>query len=376
MLTKWIQLKTLRLDRYIFAEVIQPFLGGVAFFTFLFLMFQALRLAEFFIVHGISGLIILKLVFFLAISFLPMALPIAFLIAVLVAFGRLSADSELVAMKSSGISLTRMAAPVLVLAFGVVIFSLFLNLEWVPWSQRQYRRTIIKVGNTKVVSSIQAGTFTSGFFDLLVFADEVNQKTNQLKRVFIFDEREPKNPLIVVAQKGRILPVRTRGELGSAVMFKLLNGNIHQNQPEEETYQKIDFGEYRLFLEISEGVDNVTDFKPHRLSYGMLMERMEKSKPGTEGSRIYKTEYWRRISIALSAILFVFLGIGYGTIRTRSVRSGAALITFFVILVYWSIQAGATTLAHKGQLPPVFAMQLPNLSVLIAAFLAFRKSAW
>ena len=95
-------LKPKKIDLYVVTEVIGPFFGWLVFFIFIFLMFQALRLAEFFIVHGVSAWTLGKMTMLLSLSFLPVALPVSFLIAVLTAFGRLSSDSELVAMKANG----------------------------------------------------------------------------------------------------------------------------------------------------------------------------------------------------------------------------------------------------------------------------------
>ena len=232
-------------DLYVISEVVGPFLGGVFFFTFVFLMFQALRLAEFFIIHGVSAFILLKMTSLLVLSFMPTALPTAFLVGILIAFGRLSADSELVAMKANGISIYRLALPVSVLALFVVVLSLLLNIQWVPWGERTFKSTLIKVSNTKVAGSIKEGTFTSDFFDLLIFTDKVDNTTNKLHRVFIFDEREPKNPLAVIAKEGEIVSVKAESDIASSAMLKLYNGNIHRNDVGANTYQKIDFGEYR-----------------------------------------------------------------------------------------------------------------------------------
>src|SRR4051794_4150936 len=96
-----------RIDRYVLTEVMGPFLGGNIFFVFILLMFQALRLADFFIVHGIPAATLGQMTLLMSLSFIPTTLPAAFLIAVLVGFGRLSADSELVAMKANGLSILR-----------------------------------------------------------------------------------------------------------------------------------------------------------------------------------------------------------------------------------------------------------------------------
>lgn len=79
-----------KIDKYIFKEVMSPFFGGIIFFTFVFLMFQVLRLAEFLIVHSVPSGQLLKLVFSLIVNFMPLGLPVAFLVGVLVAFARFS----------------------------------------------------------------------------------------------------------------------------------------------------------------------------------------------------------------------------------------------------------------------------------------------
>ena len=368
--------KPLRIDRYILGEVLGPFFGGILFFLFIFLMFQVLRLADFFIVHGVSFMTLVKLTSLLTMSFLPIAIPVAFLIAVLIAFGRLSSDSELVAMKANGFSLWRLAAPVIALAFIVFILGATLNLAWVPWSLRTYKTSLIKVSNTKVVSAIQQGTFTTGFFDLLIFADKVDNKTNRLDRVFIYDEREPKNPLAVVANTGEIVPVRTDTELGTAALLKLYNGSIHRNDEVENIYQKINFGEYNLFLKVDEGAEGSV-LKPEMLSYHELVGKIAATTVKTFAGREWRGEYWKRVSIAIAPLLFVFLGIGFGTVRTRSVRAGAGLVALATFAGYWSLQIAATILLQKGNvLPPYILMEIPNIAVLAAAILSFRKASW
>lgn len=365
------QLRPLKIDLYILGEIVGPFMGGVVFFSFIFLMFQALRLADFFIVHDVPGIVLLKLIGLLTLSFLPTALPIAFLIGVLIGFGRLSADSELVALKANGISLQRMSVPVLILALPVVVVSLGLNLEWVPWGDRNFKKTLVKVSSTKSVSSIKEGTFTTGFFDLLIYADRLDPKTQRLHRVFIYDEREPKNPFTVVAQEGEILPVETGSELGAAAVLKLYRGNIHRNDAGTNTYQKIDFGEYRLYLRIDEGNEGHA-IKPKMFAYKELRAFVKKNPHVLD---MYG-ELWRRYSVALSPLVFVFLGIGYGSVRTRAVRANAFMVAFGAILLFWGIQAVATTMVHKGHIHPILGMQLPNLVLGALAFRGFRSAMW
>jgi lipopolysaccharide export system permease protein len=373
---KFSHFKPLKLDLYILSEVVPPFIGGIVFFLFIFLMFQVLRLADFFIVHGVSGWTLIKLTSLLTVSFLPIALPVAFLIAVLMAFGRLSSDSELVAMKATGFSLVRLSVPVFLLSLVVFVVSAGLNLEWVPWTLRNYKKNLIKVSNTKVVSSIREGTFTTGFFDMLIFADKVDSRTNQLKHVFIYDEREPKNPMTVVASTGEIIPVKTNNELSTAAVMKLFGGSIHRNDEVENTYQKIDFGEYRLFLKVDEGADSAT-LKPEMLSYHELLDKIHSTTVKTYAGREWRGEYWKRFSVALAPLLFVFLGIGFGTVRTRSVRASAGLVALVTLATYWSLQIWATIMLQEDvHVPAAALMQIPNFVILIAGIYSFRKASW
>lgn len=368
-------LKPSRIDLYLLSEVAGPFLGSMLLFMFIFLMFQLLRLAEFFIVHGVSLPILGRMTALLTLQFLPMTLPVAFLLSVLVAFGRLSSDSELVALKASGLSLLRLSAPVLAFAVAVSTVSLKLNQDWAPWGETASKDLLIRVSNTKVASAIKEGTFTSGFFDLLIFADKVDSKTSTLKKVFIFDERQPKNPLTVVARSGEIVSVKTRSELGSAIMLKLYDGSIHSSDKSEKTYSKMDFEKYRLYLKIDEGSPN-TSWKPNMIPQKDLVRIIGENPPRSQEGREMRGEYWRRYAVAATPLFFVFLGIGFGTVRTRAIRAGAALIAFVTLLAYWTVLTYSTLLVYRGTLPPVLAMQLPNLAVLVAAAISFRRAMW
>jgi lipopolysaccharide export system permease protein len=367
--------KLLRLDFYILSEVLTPFFGAIVILIFVLLMFQALRLADNFIVHGAPGLTLLKMTVLLSLSFMPMVLPMAFLISVLMAFGRLSGDSELVAMKANGLSIYRLSTPVFGFAAVTLVLSIFLNLNWAPWCEREYKNTLIKVLNTKAVASIHEGAFNSGFFDLLIFADKVDVKTNHLSRVFIYDEREPKSPLTVVASEGEILPVKSASELGNSVVLRLKNGSIHQNDIEADSYQKGNFGEYMLYLKIDEGAGD-SSIKPTMIPYNDLLARIASTNLSTYDGREMRGELWRRFAIASTPIAFVLLGIGFGTVRTRSVRAGAFLTFLAVILTYYSFLSWGMIRIHEADLPPWFAMFLPNFLALGVGTFVFRRSSW
>src|SRR5689334_19500940 len=91
--------------KYILIETLPSFVVGVVIFLFILLMFQALRLTEFVLVHGVSLGTVVQLMTYMSISFLPVILPMSLLFSVLITYGRLSSDAEIIAFKSLGLNM-------------------------------------------------------------------------------------------------------------------------------------------------------------------------------------------------------------------------------------------------------------------------------
>lgn len=363
-----------RIDKYIFEEVAGVFAGACIFIVFILLMFQALRLAEFFIIHGAAAVLLAEMAFFMSVSFLPIAFPLAFLMAVLIGFGRLSADSELIAMKSSGISTIRLSMPVWGFATVIVALSMGLNLKWVPWAEIQAKNTELKIGNTRAVTALKEGTFTSGFFNLLVFADRTDVQKNRLHHVFIFDEREAKNPMTYVAQEAEIVPIKTQ-DLGAAIMLRLYDGSTHHNDLETHTYEKMDFKTYHLYLQVEGGRAGAVR-KLQMIPYDVLLKEIADNSKDTFYGREYRGEYWRRFSTSMSPWVFVLLGIGFGTFRYRTAKAGAIFTGIIILIFYWTLQTYGISALQRGDVSAFVGMQLPNLVMLIAGLFSFHRAIW
>ncbi|MGZ3687798.1 MAG: LptF/LptG family permease [Bdellovibrionota bacterium] len=367
-----------KVDSYIISEIVKPFLGTSVLFIFIFFMFQTFRLADFLIVHKVPGGIVAQMSVDMILSFLPFVFPVAFLAAVLIGFGRLSGESELVAFKASGISLWRMAMPVLVLAIAVTALSEMLALEWGPMGERSLRETSYRVANTKITTSLKEKTFNSGFYDLLLYADEIDPVTGLMKRVFLYDEREDKFPLVVMAQEGLIRPVMSKDAnpdvFGGQILLTLDTGKIYRINSMDDTTQIIGFNEYSLYLKVDPGTAGDVNM-PSVLPAKTLFYEIK--HPQTIGRyNDYSTELWKRVSTALAPLVFCFLGIGLGTVRTRAVQSRGVLLTLVTIVVYWEVLLFASFRCTFGIWNQFFGMELPNLVLLIPAIFFFWRASW
>jgi lipopolysaccharide export system permease protein len=364
-----------RIDTYVFSEVFTPFLGGVFFFSFVFLLFQMLRLAEELIVNNAPFGLVMKLLWTLMVNFLPLGLPMAFLIGVLFAFSRMSGDSEVVAMKAGGIGLPRISIPVFGLSAGVAVLSLFLNINWAPWSEVAMRNTLIKIGNRKFASAINEGTFTSGFFNLLMYAEKANSRAGKMEKVFIFDERDPHHPLTVVSKTGELIRVQSGEDDLGGVVLQLQDGSIHQSEQGGDSYSKMDFGTYQILFDIPDATGKFS-YKPRMFSQAELKRRIADPASTPAYQRELLTEYWRRFSVAVIPVLFVFLGMGFGVVRTRGARFGVMLVAFVTMALYWQIQVTSIWVGEQGYLPPWLAVQIPNVLVAAVGVTMFRRANW
>lgn len=367
-----------RVDLYIFEELMAHFVGSSLFFFFTFFMLQLLRLADFLIVHHVPLPVVLQIAFSLLLSFSHFVFPTAFLASVLMTFGKLSADSELIAMKSVGYSTERLARPVFALGVCVSILSLLIGFEFAPWGERTMTQSLFTAGSRKIVHSIKAQTFTSDFFDLVIYANDVNDQTGELTGVFLYDERQADNPLAIVAKYGKILNVRADSELARQAQLKLYQGTIYKMTPRNlfsrhmGSSENMSFREYSLFLKVDVsqiGAPNI----PRMASYTTLIERIASSEPKSHDYYDFSTEYWKRFSLSLSPLIFVFLGMGLGSVRIRSAQTSGILFTLITAVMYWGTLLFSVTFAKEGTLPPVIMMQVPNLVIMVIATIAYRR---
>jgi len=372
------------LYRYILSEITRPFLGAAFFFTFVLMMFQVIRLSDFFIKQGVSGYSILVLLWYLLLTFTPVIFPIAFLLATLLGFGRLSGDGEVIAMRASGLSLYSMLVPVFAAGSFLTLVTLLCNMYFVPYGTRMFRYDLFRITNTKAIATIHEGTFTEGFFDMVLYADNVDSKKNTLERVLIYDERKEGSPVTVVARTGRILN-NLQDENGiPGLVLRLFNGSVHKGTPEKDLYEKTDFDVYDIFLRI-ETAKVVGVEIPKTMDMGVLRHRVlevleiQKTRGLSDNERLdyinFNAEYWKRVALATSCLIFALMGVGFGVIRTRSVRSNSFIICLGVLLVYWAVYSYGFSLASEGKVHAFVGTFAANFLMLAIAIHTLRKVA-
>lgn len=370
---------------YILSEVFRPFVGAVVFFLFVLLMFQVIRLSEMFVVHDVSGYSIVMLLGYLALTFTPVIVPIAFLLAVLLGFGRLSGDSEVLALRAAGMSVYAMLKPVLALSVVLAVVTTFCNFYFVPYGSRMFRYELFRISNTKAIATIHPGTFTEGFFDLVLYADQVDSKKNTLQKVMIYDERKKESPVTVVARNGEMVTNLQDQNGIPGLVLRLFEGSLHRSEPKKNIYEKTTFDVYDIFLRIETarvvGVDvpKTMDISVLRKRLKELGAKMKMGETLVGDERLdyinFGVEYWKRMALSFSCFIFAVMGVAFGVVRTRTVRSNSFLICLIVLLFYWGVYTVGHNLASDGKIPAFVGMWAANALLLVIATVMVRRVA-
>lgn len=363
-------LRNRRVYSYFILEILPTFLLGVLVFISILLMFQALRLTEFLLVHGIRWTAMLKIMGYMSISFLPMLLPMSLIFAVLMTYNRLSQDSEIIALKSAGVDTVTLIFPAVIFSVVIAILSAQTSYYLAPWGNRQFEVLITQLGNTKAAASIKEGTFSESFFDLVVYANKVDSKTGVLKDLFIYDEKQPDAPLTIIAPEGQIIPDETSP--GHSVLLRLSKGQIHRKT---ESHTVVNFESYDIILNDPIKLAERKKSAPS-LSLDELSEAQQDHTLSDEQRNDYLIEFHKRSALAVACFVFSILGVAFGiSTNRRSGKSSGFILAVGFIILYWVIYLTFEGAVRSNQLPPVVGIWIPNLFFLILGLVNLRK-AW
>lgn len=353
---------------YILSEIIPSFLLGVFVFIAVLLMFQALRLTEFLLVHGIKWTTMIKIMGYMSVSFLPMLLPMSLLFAVLLTYNRFSMDSEIIAFKSCGVNTGSLVLPAIAFSIAITVISSQTSFYLAPWGNRQFEVLINRLGNTKAAASIKEGTFSEGFFDMVVYANKVDSKTGTLSDLFIYDEKNPDSPLTIVASEGQIIPDETHP--GHSVLLRLFKGQIHRRV---ENHTVINFDSYDILLKdpikLQQKEKTVTSLNLNELK--SLRKNLSFS---AEQRKNYDIEYHKRWALSVACLVFCLLGLAFGIITNRrSGKSSGFILSIGFIILYWIVYISFESFVRSNQINTWIGIWLPNLLFTIFSIYHLKK---
>ena len=347
------------LHRYIFLEMIPPFVTSMAFFMFVFLMGQLLDITNMIVQHQVSlGIFALLLVLTLP-YFLVYIIPMSAMMSVLLTFLRMSGDNEITALKAGGVSMYRLLPPVLVFAVLCMIVTGFMGIYGMPWGKSAHENLALEVARSNFNIALTPKRFNDDFPGIVFYVNDIDNRTRQLHDVFIEDRREENVSSTIVAPRGYLF----EGDTPYTFVLRLYNGLINNVEIESRQAHATRFDTYDIRLDLQEEAADADSRRKDRREMA-LSELVEYVREADEkDGRYYAVlmELHMKFSIPFACIAMSVLAVPLGIqtlVSKRSAGLGIGLISF---LIYYLLLTGGIVLSETGLIAPVFGTWMPNL---------------
>ncbi len=357
MYTSTRRLLNFSLIKYLNREILVGFIIGTLSFLFIILLFQLVRLSDFMVGQKVSFTEMSTLSFYLICSVVPIAIPMAFLFSIIFGISRAHSEGEIMALQISGISLKQILIPLLIFSFFLCVVCIYFSLYFAPKANRAFELLISRLGSEKVISHLKPHVFNEQFFGLVIFAKDISPIERELKKVFIYDERESELPLTISARTGHLIENSNGG-----FTLRLLDGDILiDRKGHSEILQRIGFKVYDIYLEIAEKAEVWRSYTPPSYTYSQLLGRIKETVHDIPEHRQLLLELHRRFALPFSCCVFSILGFFIALVGQRGVRSTAIIICLLVGVCYWLSYVIANALVVKGGFLPYFSVWFPNI---------------
>jgi lipopolysaccharide export system permease protein len=402
----------------------------------IFLLQLLMKIADRIIGKGLETWVIIQLVTFNLAWMVVLVVPMAVLIAVLMAFGSMAQSNEVTIMKASGISLPRMIAGPFLASIAVALFLVYFNNNILPDANHRAKILMFDISQTKPTLSLRAGVFSQEVTNYSILAREIEQGTNLLRQLTIYDYSNPAKLNIITARRGKFYFSR---DLTKMIM-ELNDGEIHESDASGTTmYRKLRFTKHKIAMNADQFTfqqSNDASRGDRELSARAMMHRVDSLKSLRElhtqdlkkqvasifsGDRLakplppaveiltrtryysnllgvvsqhrnlitsaalrvdmlnkeidkYMVEVHKKYAIPVACVIFILLGAPLGVMTRKGGFGMAGSISLFFFLIYWAFLIGGEKLADRGMLSPLLGMWAANMVMgALGAFLLYRS---
>jgi len=361
------------LNRYLFKEMLPPFIISLMFFTFVFLMAKILDITNLIVNYSINLTSVVMLLLYTIPHFLEFVIPISVMVSVLLTFMRLAGDNEIVAIKAGGFSLYRLLPPVIAFCLAGAVLTAFMTISGVPWGRLAFKKLTYEIASSHIDIGLKERTFNEMFKGVLIYINRVDIKNKIIADVFIEDYRDKNISSTIVSPEGVIFSDPAK------LFFKirLYNGLINRVDIEKRSVQTINFGTYDINLDINKVGYNLKKVKKKEKEMSLSELRVYLKKKSPDDSKYVQAllEYYRKFSIPFACFALGLLAVPLGVQTSSAKRSYGIGLGLFFILLYYLLMSAGFVFGEAGLYPPVIGMWIPDIVIGGIAIFLFVKAA-
>jgi len=305
---------------------------------------------------------------------LTFTIPWGFLTAMLLVFGRISADNELVALKSNGVSVPRLCVPVFVLAGVLTLICFWINIEVAPKAEQAMNRAIVDIATSNPSSLFRADEVVDKFPDRRVYVG--GKSGNKLFNVIVFEMNDENQPTkMVYAKEGLLTP----DAANSRLLLRLFNARFEQRDESAPN----DFSKIQQGIVMKEGVFPISlekffkEFRSdRRLSSYTLPELIGfLAKGAGDQETAALVELNKRFAVSLACAAFALISIPLGITAHRKETSVGFALSLVVAFTYFFFIIMADTFRDTPSAYPSVLIWIPNVLFLTLGSYLFSRLA-
>lgn len=363
------------LTRYILRELVPPTLIGFSFYTFIILMNQLFNFAELIIKRSLHFSVVLELLALTLPHIIVLTIPMALLVGILIAIGRLSADSEVIAMQAAGLSPGDIYRPVLYFSIAAFLLNFGLMTWALPWGNSRLQARRVELLTSAAETQIKPRVFFDQFENRVVYINDIDSSSGLWKGVFIADAIDPDQQTVIVAEAGRLSVTEKR-----QVWLELQGSTTHvATNSKPDRYELGRNASQRLLLDDPQR--DAVQAQPlakslKELSIRELLQKLREARASGDplDARFIRVEIQTRFAIPFACIAFGIIGLPLGVTNRRGGKSSGFSLSIAIILIYYILLNNGQDLARSGKVPVAVGMWLPNLVLLAGGLWLMGKT--
>ena len=391
------------LTRYILKEMTGPTVLGLIFYTSIILMQRLFQLAGLIIRRSLPLSTVAKLLLLSLPWIIVLTVPMSLLFGILIAIGRLSSDSEIIAMRALGISTRTIYLPVFLFSCAIFLINLYLMIVVLPRGNTELARLTSDLVTQSAAKEIKPRVFYDEFENLMIYVNDVDPHTSQWRGVFVADSRSeenegttpaqvvdashrPNNPTNAVAQRGgqRIIIARY-GNIATVkatrqTWLNLHNAETHVWNPKKPDQYDLNRNALQRILlpeKVPGDTSHATTRSFREMTLAELFRQVSELRHSAdrETYNLARVEIQKKFAIPFACIVFGIVGLPLGITNRRGGKSSGFSLSIAIIVFYYVLINNGEQLAANGRVSPIVGMWTADILLLgLGIYLLIRAN--
>jgi LPS export ABC transporter permease LptG/LPS export ABC transporter permease LptF len=338
------------LTRYILREVISHAAIGAAIFTFVLFTKDLGRILELVVRNSAPVGSVAEVILLILPVTLTITIPAGVLVGILIGLSRLAADSEITAMRASGVGVWNFLRILSIFVLAAWLLALVNGMYLAPRAQAALGRLQDRLKTSQASFEVQPRVFYEGFPKIVLYVQDVRSglRAALWKGVFLADMSVPGSPRIWQAEQGILV-----SEGPTTLHLHLMNGSTHEIETKApEHYQISSFQQTDIPIELPAG-ESKADVEPvpvGEMDNATLLAQAAKAAP--ESARWYLIEFHRRLALPTACVVLALVGIPLGLSSKKGGKSSGFVLTIVLVFAYYSASLLGLSLARQGRVSP------------------------